>query len=31
MLSDTYKLGNSYQLTAKQAREWVEVYPELMD
>jgi hypothetical protein len=26
---DTTKVGNSYQLTASQAKEWMEVYPDL--
>lgn len=28
---DTKKVGNSYQMTASQAREWLEFYPELGD
>jgi hypothetical protein len=27
--SDTKKVGGTYQMTAAQAREWMEVYPEL--
>lgn len=27
--NDTKKVGNTYQMTAAQAREWMEVYPEL--
>jgi hypothetical protein len=26
---DTKKVGDNYVLTAKQAREWLEIYPEL--
>ena len=29
MQKDAKKVGNSYQLTAAQAREWMEVYPDL--
>ena len=29
MMKDAQKVGNSYQITAQQAREWAEVYPEL--
>ena len=29
MQKDAEKVGNSYQLTAAQAREWMEVYPDL--
>ena len=29
MSKDAKKVGNNYELTAKQAREWLEVYPEL--
>ena len=29
MQNDAKKVGNSYQLTAAQAREWMEVYPDL--